>query len=87
MSNKTKVVLEVGAQSLEFSVGIKEFNDYQNELLPDNKVAPSENFLAKCIKPEQKEDLFKLCDQGCGLEMAQLVAGEFKPDLEIKVKK
>ncbi|QQD22282.1 hypothetical protein GJQ54_11115 [Oceanospirillaceae bacterium ASx5O] len=85
--SKKKVTLEVGAQEFNFAVGIAEFTAFQNEFLPNNKVAPSENFLMKCVHPEQRDALIKLCDQGLAAELAQHVAGEFRPDLAIRVKK
>ncbi len=85
--SKKKVTLEVGATEFNFAVGIAEFTAYQNEFLPNNKVAPSENFLVKCVHPDQRDALVALCDQGLAVEIAQHVAGEFRPDLAIRVKK
>lgn len=86
-NSKKKVKLEVGKNAFDFQVGLAEFTAYQNEFMPNNKVAPSENFLMRCAHPEQKEAITELCDQGLAVEMASAVAEEFKPDVEIKVKK
>lgn len=86
-SSKKKVTLEVGKSAFDFQVGLAEFTAYQNEFMPNNKVAPSENFLMRCAHPEQKEAIAELCDQGLAIEMASAVAEEFKPDVAIKVKK
>jgi hypothetical protein len=86
-TSKKKVVLNVGEGELRFEVGINEFNALQNEMMPNNKVAPSENFLVKCSHPEDKDKLIEYCDQGFAIDLAQLVAEQFKPALEISVKK
>jgi hypothetical protein len=86
-SGLKKVVVTVGSDELTFNVGLTAFNEYQNEFLPQNKVAPSENFLTKCVESENKEKLLEICDQGFTIELANMVASEFKPALELKVKK
>lgn len=84
---KKKVALTVGENEFNFEVGIGEFTQFQNEFLPNNKVAPSENFLTRCVKPDQRDALADILDQGYAVELAQLVAGEFKPEIKIEVKK
>lgn len=86
-SNKKNVTLKVADTEFNFAVGIAEFNSFQNEFLPNNKVAPSENFLTRCVKQEQREKLTELCDQGLAIDLAQMVAAEFKPEVKIEVKK
>lgn len=86
-SNKKQVTLDVAGEELKFEVGIKEFTDYQNQFMPNNKVAPSENFLTFCSVGEQKDQLIDLFDRGYGVELAQIVAAEFKPEITIEVKK
>ncbi len=84
-----KVNLEVGESTFEFHVGIKAFNALQNEMLPTNKTTPSENFLMDTVqgKDEKKQELIELIDSGYALELANLVSGQFKPDLKITIKK
>lgn len=86
-SNKKPVVVQVGETEFKFKVGLTEFTAYQNEFMPNNKVAPSENFLTRCVQPDQKEKLAEYCDQGLAVELASAVATEFKPEVEITVKK
>ena len=86
-SGLKKVVLTVGGKDLTFNVGLTAFNEYQNEFLPQSKVAPSENFLVKCVEEQDKDQLLEYCDQGFTIELASMVAAEFKPSLELKVKK
>ncbi|MEY8241672.1 MAG: putative phage tail assembly chaperone [Cycloclasticus sp.] len=86
-SAKKKITICAGSTELKFQVGIADFNKLQNDMLPNNKVAPSENFLMACIDESQKQELVDLFDQGFGLELSALVAAEFKPDMELTVKK
>lgn len=85
--NKKDVKILIGEDKLRFAVGINEFNGLQNEMLPNNKVAPSENFLVKCVHPDDEEKMIDWCDQGFAIELAQMVAEEFKPEVVISVKK
>lgn len=82
-----QITLEIDNKDLRFGVTLKAFNDYQNEFMPNSKITPSENFLVKCVHPEDKDRLLELCDQGYTFDIAQYVADEYKPALEIKVKK
>ncbi len=86
-SSKKKIVIEGGKSPLKFDVGVTAFNKLQNDMLPTNKVAPSENFLMACIDDSQKDYLVELFDQGLGLDLAQLVAEQFKPEIKFTVKK
>lgn len=86
-SNKKTVDLLVGETELNFKVGLAEFTSYQNEFMPNNKVAPSENFLMRCVQNDQKEALADFCDQGLAVELASAVAEQFKPAVTITVKK
>jgi len=86
-TNKKKIVIEGANSPLKFEVGITEFNKLQNDMLPTNKVAPSENFLMSCIDDSQKDYLVELFDQGLGLDLASIVAEKFKPEMVFTVKK
>lgn len=86
-ANKKDVVLNVGEDELRFAVGINEFNGLQNEMLPNNKIAPSENFLVKCVHPDDQEKMIDWCDKGFAIDMASMVAEQFKPEVVISVKK
>lgn len=85
--NKKKVNLLVAGTEFNFQVGIDEFTQYQNEFTPLSKVAPSENFLMRCVNNDQREELTGLCDAGYAVDIAGAVAGEFKPEISITVKK
>ena len=85
--NKKVVEIEANGDTLKFQVGLLEFNNFQNDFLPNSKVAPSVNFLNVCIDDTQKEALNELCDQGFAVDLAQMVASEFKPDIQLRIKK
>lgn len=82
-----QITLEIGADELRFNVDLTAFNGFQNEFLPNNKVAPSHNFLMKTVHPDDRETLTALLDQGMAIHLAQAVAGGFTPEVEIRVKK
>lgn len=85
--NKKELKIQIADDELRFAVGINEFNGLQNEMLPNNKVAPSENFLVKCVHPDDEEKMIGWCDQGFAIELAQMVAENFKPEVVLSVKK
>lgn len=65
---KTKpVVVTIGDTDFEFSPTVNDFNNYVNEMMPDNKVAPQHTYLTRTIKPEQKEQLVELLSSVPGL--------------------
>ena len=87
-TNGKKVTIQVGDHELKFVVDTKAYNSYLNEMLPNNKVAPSENFLKRCLADQSQAELLEsFCDQGLALNLASTVSEEFVPALEIKVKK
>jgi hypothetical protein len=75
-------------EAFEFHVGIENFNLLQNEMLPNEKVTPSENFLTDTVQGDDdtKQRLVDLLDQGFALELAAQVSAQFKPALSISVK-
>lgn len=87
LNEDKEVIIKVDTDELRFSVGITAFNTYQNDFLPNSKIAPSENFLARCVHPDDADKVTKLCDQGFTLDLATMVADEFKPDIVLAVKK
>ncbi|MDP2548900.1 putative phage tail assembly chaperone [Oceanobacter sp. 4_MG-2023] len=85
--NSKKITVCAGSTELRFSVDLMAFHAFQNDFLPNNKVAPSNNFLMRTIHPDDKESLNALLDMGQAINLAQAVAGEFTGDVEITVKK
>lgn len=85
---KKTVVLIVGGTEFSFSAEPQDLNNYINELMPNNKVAPARQFLMRTIESEQKDALKKLLDEGFGLEVElhSKVTEQLKGGLEISVK-
>jgi len=88
MSKSKKIILTVVDVDFEFTVGLKEYEDFQNEMTSGKGLsAPSKTLLRRTIKPEQKEALQELCEDGLAVELAAMVVNEFRPKVEISVKK
>ncbi len=63
------VEVTLGDQDFEFTPTVQDANNYTNEMLPNNKVAPAHTYLTRTVKPEQKEALIELLDNVPGLTM------------------
>lgn len=88
MAEKKKIILEIGSEELEFEVGIHDFNTYVNETTMDNKIAPAKRFLrSTLVGKENAARLDELMNQGLTLEIVGNVIQEFRPKVEITVKK
>ncbi|MEN9360642.1 MAG: hypothetical protein RL095_2177 [Verrucomicrobiota bacterium] len=88
MSKTKKITLTIGEIELEFNVGLKEYEDFQNELASGKGIsAPAKNLLRRTVKAEQKEQLLGFCEDGLASEIAGTVIQEFRPKVEISVKK
>ncbi|WP_102794293.1 putative phage tail assembly chaperone [Bowmanella denitrificans] len=81
------VILAAGLE-LNFTVDRDKFNKYTNEISTENKVAPSHNFLVRCVNSESKDDLLKIIDENPGseIELANVLASDYKPDIGAVVK-
>ncbi len=66
---KTKIILCIGETEFTFTPTVSDHNNYTNDLMPDNKVAPSHTFLTRTVEPEQKAALIELLDTVPGLVM------------------
>lgn len=67
MSKKNAVVLTIGTTDFSFTPSVQDHNNYMNEMMPNNKVAPMHQYLSRTVMPEQKEALLKLLDSVPGL--------------------
>lgn len=83
-----KITLSIDGVDYEFNITGDAYEQLQNEMQPDNKVAPMHNFLMRTLaNQENKDTLKKLCEQGLTLEIAGKLVEEFRPQVEILVKK
>lgn len=85
-TNAKKIIVTVGTSDITFNVGLADYERYQNEFMPNNKVAPSKNFLNRTVADDCKEALAPLLEQGLATELAGTLVGEYRPKLEITVK-
>lgn len=85
---KKTVVLTVGGNDFSFTATPQDMNNYINELMPSNKVAPARQFLMRTVESEQKDDLKNLLDESFGLEVElhSKVSEQLKGGIEISVK-
>lgn len=82
------ITLAIGATELEFKVGTNDYDRFVNEFKPDDKVAPAKRLLRRTLlDAEKREVLDELCDQGLAVELAGKLVEEFRPAVEIEVKK
>ena len=65
----TKIILSIGETEFTFSPTVADHNNYTNELMPDNKIAPAHQFLTRTVEPGQKEALTELLNKVPGLVM------------------
>lgn len=63
------ITLTIGETDFTFSPTVADHNNYTNDLMPDNKIAPAHTFLSRTVAPEQKEALVELLDTVPGLVM------------------
>lgn len=69
MKTAKSIVLNIGDTEFEFTPTVNDHNNYTNDMMPDNKVAPAYAFLTRTVKNEQKEALKELLDSVPGLVM------------------
>lgn len=89
MMDNQEIVLIIGGEELAFAPSEVEYNDYMNELMPDNKVAPAHNFLFATVAETCKDALRALTTKNpsAAVQIASAVLAEYAPALDIKVKK
>ena len=84
-----KITLTIGDVELNFSVDSHHYDDYMNEMMPDNKVAPAHNFCFSTVDDESKDKLREITDSNpsAALQISSAVQEKFAPKLAITVKK
>ncbi|MGL4925619.1 MAG: putative phage tail assembly chaperone [Plesiomonas shigelloides] len=85
---ENSITLQVGNDELTFVPTTKDYNDLQNDFLPNNKIAPLKNYLRRIVIKAHRERLNELLEQpGLPASLAAAVNDEFAPDVEITIKK
>ena len=87
MNTKTIEIL-MGDKELTFNVTLEAYNNCVNSLQVDNKVAPMHNFLISVSGDEDTKGRVNYArDNALTADLFGVVVKEFKPDVEITVKK
>ncbi|MCG7497754.1 putative phage tail assembly chaperone [Vibrio sp. Of7-15] len=81
------IVLTAAGQELRFQPELSAYNKYINEMMPNDKVAPSTNYLRRIVHKDDKaklDEVLKL--PGAVLRLIAKVNEIFEGDLDIEVK-
>lgn len=82
------ITLSVNDVEIWFNVGVEDYNAYINEMMPNNKVGPSHNFLVRTVAKEHKQALLDALQvPGMAIQLAGAVVQEYVPEITITVKK
>ncbi|MFA0607270.1 putative phage tail assembly chaperone [Vibrio amylolyticus] len=83
------VVVTVGTTDFEFTPSVQDANNYTNDMMPNNKVAPAYTYLSRTVNQQQKDELVELLDNvpGLTIELFATVNQASKGGLEISLKK
>lgn len=83
---ETNIVLSIRGRNLTFCPTPEIYNDYINAMMPNNKVAPSHNFVMRCAAAECKDTVRELLGMpGASLQIAGAIVEQYAPDLNIMV--
>lgn len=88
MNNSKTITVMMGDKELTFQVSLDDWNRCVNSLQPDNKIAPMHNFLINVSANDETKELVKQAyDDALTSDLFGAVINEFKPKVEITVKK
>lgn len=83
-----EITLTVGENEFKFKVSTTEYNTFVNDMKPDSKIVPAKNFVKRCLVDKgQTAAIEDLCDHGLAPDLAGALIEEFRPKLEIEIKK
>ena len=87
--NSQLIDVTVDEKLLNFTISREDYNRYINAVMPNNKVAPANNFCVATVNDESKSELKEILSNNPGSEVqiAAAVLEEYMPDLEITAKK
>ncbi|MNN94262.1 hypothetical protein D3C81_2128550 [compost metagenome] len=64
------------------------YNKYVNELMPNNKISPSINYLNRIVSADGKSALeTALKSAGAAMQIADVINEQFAPQVDIAIKK
>lgn len=83
-----EITLIIAGVEYGFKISTQDYNRYVDDIKMDDKVAPSTRFVRSTLADKkQRPALDELINNGYGVDIASKLMEEFKPDLEIEVKK
>lgn len=68
------IILAIGDKDFTFRPTVVDHNNYTNDLMPNNKIAPAHTFLTRTVELEQKAELTELLETVPGLTMELFIA-------------
>ncbi len=88
MEQDKRIQLLVDGEAVDFDVSLSAYNAYVNAMTPNNKVAPSHNFLMRVVCDEDRETLKAfLALPGAALDIVGALLEEYQPQLNVVVGK
>ncbi|MGF1764915.1 putative phage tail assembly chaperone [Aliivibrio kagoshimensis] len=66
IKNKPVVVM-IADSEFSFTPTVSDHNNYMNEMMPNNKVAPMHQYLSRTVDPKKKDELLELMNTVPGL--------------------
>ncbi|MCL1123524.1 putative phage tail assembly chaperone [Shewanella surugensis] len=86
---KNTIELTIAGTDFKFNMTTEDCFDYNNGILPNDKVAPAQNLLTRTVDNKQKDELKALLDTSpasIGMIASTLIT-TFSPLVDIQVKK
>lgn len=65
-----EATLEIDGEDFKFYLHQSAYVEYVNEFQADDKIAPGYNFVAACVKPDQKDQLCAMMQENAAITMA-----------------
>ena len=83
------VEVTIADTDFKFTPTVQDANNYTNDMMPNNKVAPAYAYLTRTVEAKQKEALTELLDTvpGLTIELYATVSNASKGGIEISLKK
>lgn len=88
MSDKNTMTLTINGTDITFEPSIIAYNKYVNELMPNNKISPTINYLNRIVTADGKSALeAALKFAGAAMQIADVINEQFAPQVDIAIKK
>ncbi len=88
MSDKNTITLTINGTDITFEPSMVAYNKYVNELMPNNKISPTINYLNRIVSAESKPALeAALKSAGAAMQIADVINEQFAPQVDIAIKK